>query len=151
MLEVKLLELETKIAKAQARMSSVPELAEDPDYVELVNDWRRRADTLRMYIELRNNKPTLEQDQTDCRMMAERFIAAIQQHNGPRRLRLWQAPGKATTRIYFPDNLGFVSVYPNGDITTTQRGFETLSVRSMYPQWRAAYSAAIRTVSISQG
>lgn len=77
-----------------------------------------------------------------ARDIADRFVSLIQKHGGPKRLNVWSKDGKGT-RVYFPANLGYVSISGDGSITEINRGRYTLCTGDLYPAWRRAYRAAL--------
>jgi hypothetical protein len=72
---------------------------------------------------------------------AERFIQILAAEKGPSRLNVWQREGVGT-RIYFPAKLGYLSVYPNGELSEFSGSQQTLAVSGLYKSWRAAYKRA---------
>lgn len=137
-------DLQMQYDNALARMARKPALREDEDYVEFVEDIRRKLDALKRMAE---HHAHAEADRlaapARARDHAERFVQMLEEAGGPKHLRVWQKDAVGT-RIYFPGDLGFVSVGADGSINTTQRGRQTLTVTSLYPAWRRAFNAALQ-------
>lgn len=136
--------LQTQYDTALARMERKPDLREDEDYVEFVEDIRRKLEAANRL--LKGNERA-EADRVaapaKARDHAERFVRMLEEAGGPKHLRVWQKD-TVGTRIYFPGDLGFVSVGADGSINTTLRGKQTLAVTSLYPAWRRAFNAALQ-------
>lgn len=123
-------ELEAKIARLTASDSGFHQKLANiakRELVALQNEQRRAERAAR---------------RVDARKIAERFVCLVQKHGGPNRLNVWSKPGKGT-RIYFPSNLGYVSVSGDGSITEINRGAYTLCTGDLYPAWKRAYRSAL--------
>jgi hypothetical protein len=131
--------LQTQYDKALARMERTPALREDEDYVEFVEDLRRKLEASKRF----TREPTAKTDGDEARMHAEAFVRILGEVGGPTQLRVWQREGVGT-RIYFPSELGYLSVSRDGTVRDTERGRQTLAVTGLYPAWRRAYREALR-------
>jgi hypothetical protein len=136
--------VQTRYDNALARMAAKPALREDEDYVEFVADLKRQLDTLNALLRVqaeREERALL--DDTDARRHAEAFIRILGEVGGPKQLRVWQKKGVGT-RIYFPGELGYVTVGRDGSVWSMGPGGQTLAVTALYPAWRRAYNQANR-------
>ena len=136
--------LQTRYDNALARMAAKPALREDEDYVEFVEDIRRKLEAAKRLV-VANEQSVADRLSAPekARNHAERFIHLLEEAGGPKHLRVWQRDNVGT-RIYFPGDFGFVSVGADGSIKTTLRGKQSLAVTSLYPAWRRAFNAALR-------
>ena len=72
---------------------------------------------------------------------AERLAQLVREQPGaPRAVRAWGKPGIGA-RVYFPGDLGFVSVGWDGSVSTTSRGRQIFDPGALYPSWRRAWRA----------
>lgn len=136
--------VQTRYDNALARMAAKPALREDEDYVEFIADIKRQLDTLNALLRVqaeREERALL--DDSDARMHAEAFIRILAEVGGPKQLRVWQKKGVGT-RIYFPGELGYVSVGRDGSVWSMGPGGQTLAMTALYPAWRRAYNQANR-------
>jgi hypothetical protein len=131
--------LQTQYDKALARMERTPALREDEDYVEFVEDIRRKLEASKRF----TRKTTDQTDGDEAQMHAEAFVRILVEVGGPTQLRVWQREGVGT-RIYFPSELGYLSVSRDGTVRDIERGRQTLAVTGLYPAWRRAYREALR-------
>jgi hypothetical protein len=76
-------------------------------------------------------------DMAEARQHAEALILAVAARGGPQ-LKVWQKPGVGT-RVYFPAQLGFVSVSRGGDVTAVMRSRQTLAENALNPNWLRAW------------
>lgn len=131
--------LQTQYDKALARMERTPALREDEDYVEFVEDIRRKLEASKRF----TRETTDQTDGDEAQMHAEAFVRILVEVGGPTQLRVWQREGVGT-RIYFPSELGYLSVSRDGTVRDIERGRQTLAVTGLYPAWRRAYREALR-------
>jgi hypothetical protein len=136
--------LQTRYDNALARMAAKPALREDEDYVEFVEDIRRKLEAAKRLVTANEQSVSDRLSAPEkARDHAEQFIRLLEEEGGPKHLRVWQR-ADVGTRIYFPGDVGFVSVGADGSIKTTLRGKQSLTVTALYPAWRRAFSAALR-------
>ena len=137
-------DLQTQYDTALARMERKPALREDEDYVEFVEDIRRKLMAVTRLAESHaQNEAVRVAAPAKALAHAERFVALLEEEGGPKHLRVWQKDAVGT-RIYFPGDLGFVSVGASGSVSTMLRGKQTLAVTALYPAWRRAFNVALR-------
>ena len=67
---------------------------------------------------------------------AEALMDAIHAAGGPR-LRVWSKPGTGV-RVYFPGEIGYLSVGQDGSVSETSRGKLHFNESGLYPAWRKA-------------
>lgn len=60
----------------------------------------------------------------------------------PKQVRVWSQPGVGV-RIYFPGQIGFLSVGWEGSPSRMMRGVQTYNESAMYPAWRRAVRSAL--------
>jgi hypothetical protein len=136
--------LQTRYDNALARMAAKPVLREDEDYLEFVADIERQLDAAkRLVASNKRQRAQSRPDRDDARMHAEAFVRILAEVGGPKQLRVWQG-SSADARIYFPGDLGYVTVSREGTVRDMARGGQTLAVTALYPAWRRAYREALR-------
>jgi hypothetical protein len=136
--------LQTRYDNALARMAAKPALREDEDYVEFVADIKRQLDAAkRLVASNERQRAQRRPDRDDARMHAEAFVRILAEVGGPKQLRVWQG-ADAGARVYFPGDLGYVTVSREGTVRDMARGGQTLAVTALYPAWRRAYREALR-------
>lgn len=130
--------LQTRYDNALARMESKPVLRDDEDYVEFVEDIRRQLEAAKRLV----RPSTQKSDSATTRMHAEAFVRILAEVGGPKQAQVWQREGVGT-RVYFPSDLGYVTVGRDGAVRDNSRGKQTLAVTALYPAWRRAYREAL--------
>jgi hypothetical protein len=84
-----------------------------------------------------------ELDRKHAREHAEVLVDEVKRAGGPDRLGVWQKAGVGT-RIYWPADLGFVSVGADGSVNALLRGKLTFDANALYKAWRQAWVAGLK-------
>jgi len=106
---------------------------------------QQRLNDLRRQLVRERRERTRQQEQearAGAKQKAEDLSRLIKKHGGPDRLTVWHKPGVGT-RIYWPGELGFLSIGQDGSVSDLSRGRYTFDEYSLYKGWRRAYRAAL--------
>lgn len=138
-------DLRASIAEDEARVARLSTGELGAFQRKLLERAEARLAELRRQLERTEVRETMrrshDHDFEDAMAHAERLAELVRAQPGaPRRVSAWGKKGVGA-RVYFPGELGFVSVGWDGSVSTTSRGQQTLSESAMYRSWRTAWRA----------
>ena len=146
--------LPDRLASTEAQLAEVQSWLDKPradteDWAELRAIKQKRLDGLQAQhaalTALARSHTEREQARTEGAARAQagaaRMAELIEQHGGPKRLRVWHKEG-AGTRLYFPGQAGFLAFTWDGGVSSMERGRQTLTESALYPAWAKALRTA---------
>jgi starvation-inducible DNA-binding protein len=136
--------LEDEIAALKAQVKRLEESGLGFHKKLLPRVQQRLRDLQRQLVRERNDRSRQQEQagRANAKQKAELLARLIKKHGGPDRLSVWHKPGVGT-RIYWPGDLGFLSIGQDGSVSGLNRGRYTFDEFSLYKGWRRAYRAAL--------
>jgi len=139
------LDAEVKARQAKLDAARRKPITDDPDWEEWLDHLAGRveeakADAAR-YRAMQREREAVEAvrglDRDVALRSAEVLVAAIRAAGGPSQLRVWTKPGVGV-RVYFPGEIGYLSVGSDGSVSETSRGKLHFAESGLYPAWKKA-------------
>jgi hypothetical protein len=142
-------------AKVDALRVRLAKATDDPDWREHLQELLARAQADLRSAHALSAASAVNQawrglDQKHELANAEALAEAIRAAGGPKTLRVWRKDGVGT-RIYFPGEVGFLTVSADGSVSEKLRGRLTFQVSGLYPAWARAVKAGRSAYMASLG
>lgn len=156
-------EVETRRVRLQK--AETKHVQDDPDWDDWLAHLRARVDEAALALthyragirERQGAEALVALDHDHAVASAKELVDAIVAAKGPSGIRVWARPGH-DVRVYFPGEVGYLTVHTDGSVGETARGRLTFMESGLYPAWRravragrAAYAAGAAARDVAHG